>query len=117
MSVRGSFRLLIHLMYTKTLPATPSVCKSQNTNQCIYCFFLCSFVQQINGVCLSPTNTKQKRPHPEMKRTKSQGTRKIQKAQSSASMDDTNFGGALGYLLFCLVVIPKWRVTCFVNRT
>ena len=49
----------------------------------------------MNGVCLSPTNTKQKRPHPpELKRTKSQGTRKIQKAQSSASMEDTDGGGA-----------------------
>ena len=46
-------------------------------------------------MCLSPTNTKQKRPHPpELKRTKSQGTRKMHKAQSSASMEDTNGGGA-----------------------
>ena len=73
-------------------------------------------MQQINGVCLSPTNTKQKRPHPEMKRTKSQGTRKIQKAQSSASMDDTNFGGAFGLILFHLMVFPKWRIGLFCSE-
>ncbi len=70
-------------------------------------------MQQINGVCLSPTNTKQKRPHPEMKRTKSQGTRKIQKAQSqsSASMDESNFGGASGYfhILFHGIFL-EWHI-------
>lgn len=44
---------------------------------------------------MSPTCLKQKRPHPpELKRTKSQGTRKLQKAQSVASVDEPNGGGA-----------------------
>ncbi|XP_033741004.1 syntaxin-binding protein 5-like isoform X3 [Pecten maximus] len=48
---------------------------------------------QINGVCMSPTCLKQKRPHPpELKRTRSQGNRKLQKAQSVASMEETNGG-------------------------
>ncbi|XP_071113160.1 syntaxin-binding protein 5-like isoform X9 [Haliotis cracherodii] len=50
---------------------------------------------QINGVCMSPTSLKQKKPHPELKRTKSQGTTraKIQKAQSFASMEEHANGG------------------------
>lgn len=46
---------------------------------------------------MSPTSLKQKKPHPELKRTKSQGTTraKIQKAQSFASMEEhANGGGA-----------------------
>ena len=45
-------------------------------------------------MCLSPTNTKQKRAHPpDLKRQKSQGTRKIVKAQSSISLEEANGGG------------------------
>ncbi|XP_041353859.1 syntaxin-binding protein 5-like isoform X4 [Gigantopelta aegis] len=49
----------------------------------------------INGVCLSPTSLKQKKEQrPELKRSKSQGTtRKIQKAQSVASMEENTNGG------------------------
>ena len=64
----------------------------------------CSIQQQINGVCLSPTNPKHKRPHPpDLKRTKSQGTRKLQKGYSSSSqsIEDSDFsGGAMLQLPF-----------------
>ncbi|KAJ8315344.1 hypothetical protein KUTeg_007494 [Tegillarca granosa] len=50
---------------------------------------------EINDVlCSSPTCSKQKR-HPELKRTKSSGTRKLQKAQSVVSMEESNGGGAI----------------------
>lgn len=68
-------------------------------------------VSQINGVCLSPTNPKHKRIHAsDLKRTKSQGTRLIQKAfsTSSASLEESDiFGGAslLCFpLLFCQIL-------------
>ncbi|XP_071135149.1 syntaxin-binding protein 5-like isoform X6 [Mytilus edulis] len=54
---------------------------------------------QINGVCVSPMCLKQKRQQqpPELKRSKSQGIRKLQKAQSVASVEEMT-GGAIVYL-------------------
>ncbi|XP_076076743.1 syntaxin-binding protein 5-like isoform X5 [Mytilus galloprovincialis] len=49
---------------------------------------------QINGVCVSPMCLKQKRQQqpPELKRSKSQGIRKLQKAQSVASVEEMTGG-------------------------
>jgi hypothetical protein len=80
--------------------------------------FLCLshlyFWPQINGVCISPTTNKQptKKQHPpELRRTKSQGTRKIQKAQSTASMEDTNGGGGsvLFFILYNFILLVYWH--------
>ena len=69
----------------------------------------------MNGVCISPTgSTKPRRPHPpELKRTKSQGIRKIQKVHSNASLEDPPYAytGA-GYKGFiCVVVLSQWYLS------
>lgn len=76
-----------------------------------------SFYYQINGVCMSPTCVKQKRQHPpELRRTKSGGQRKLQKAQSVASVEEGNngSGGALHYLYIDALSVTLVVSLCFV---
>ena len=73
-------------------------------------------ILQINGVCLSPTNHKHKRPYPlDLKRTKSQGTRKMQKAFSisSASLEENDFCG--GAIFFVAVLACFSLFVCLVS--
>lgn len=57
---------------------------------------------------MSPTGTKQKKHPPELRRTKSQGIRKVQKTQSVASMEmDANGGGGGALTKHMLYVVVK----------